>query len=222
MPDGPLWRVVEPRNSWGAPEAIASIEHAVEAVHLRFPNAPPLYVGQLSAEHGGFLRPHRSHQSGRDADLGYFYRDGAGWYSRATPQNLDREKTWALVEALAADPNVEAIFMDRSVQLMLREWALVHGEPRARLDDELFEGLHRGAPRLVRHEWGHLTHLHVRFRCADSVDGGARALPALVAAGRVSPWLLPAKLRNQPSKRSTAEVTARSSGAVPGSKRPTT
>jgi penicillin-insensitive murein endopeptidase len=176
MPEGPLWHVVEPEKSWGAPEAIASIEHAIEAVHREYPNTPPLYVGQLSAEHGGYLRPHRSHQSGRDADLGYFYRDGAGWYVRATQKTLDQGRTWALVEALAQDPDVEAIFMDRSVQLLLRQYALLRGVPKARLDDEIFEGVHRGAPRLVRHEWGHLTHLHVRFKCPQATENGAREL----------------------------------------------
>lgn len=181
VPESPLWRIVEPDRAWGAPEAIASLQAAIDRVHAAYPDSPQLYVGQLSARHGGYLRPHRSHQSGRDADVGYFYLGGPGWYARAGAKNLDRARTWALVKAFASDPNVEAIFMDRSVQRLLSEHAEAAGESRAWLT-ELFEGSHRGGDHLIRHEWGHLTHLHVRFRCPSAQSAGERARGALVAA----------------------------------------
>jgi murein endopeptidase len=184
LPDGKLWHVVEPDRAWGTPEAIASIATAVERVHAQFPDSPPLYVGHLSARHGGYLRPHRSHQSGRDVDLGYFYLGGPGWYARASARNLDLVRTWALVKAFASDPNVEAIFMDRSVQRLLSDHAEAQGE-RA---EWLFEGSHRGGgEHLVRHEWGHLTHLHVRFRCTEAMLAGERGEKGLVLARLIPP-----------------------------------
>ncbi|HEX7671655.1 MAG TPA: penicillin-insensitive murein endopeptidase [Polyangiaceae bacterium] len=183
LPDGTLWRVVEPDRAWGAPEALASIETAIERVHAEFPDSPPLYVGHLSARHGGYLRPHRSHQSGRDVDLGYFYLGGPGWYARASAKNLDVVRTWALVKAFASDPNVEAIFMDRSVQRLLSDHAEANGE-RA---EWLFEGSHRGGEHLVRHEWGHLTHLHVRFRCTEAMLAGERSEKELLLARLIPP-----------------------------------
>ncbi|HVU00117.1 MAG TPA: penicillin-insensitive murein endopeptidase [Polyangiaceae bacterium] len=222
MPEGPLWHVVEPARSYGAPEAIASIGRAIETVARELPGGPVLYVGQLSAEHGGYLRPHRSHQSGRDVDLGYYYQGGTGWYARANAKNLDRPRTWALVRALASDPNVEAIFIDRSVQLLLREYALSQGVDRTELDEKIFEGTKRGRPTLVRHEWGHLTHLHVRFRCPDAVETGRRAAPVLARLGKISPAFAPRVAKGQPRARSTAATSAGSSGVVLGSKRPTT
>ena len=184
VPESPLWHVVEPEHAWGAPEAIASISTAIERVSREYPDSPPLYVGHLSSRYGGYLRPHRSHQSGRDVDLGYYYLGGPGWYARATAKNLDRTRTWALVKALALDPNVEAIFMDRSVQQLLRAHAEAHGETRARLK-ELFEGSQRGGEHLIRHEWGHLTHLHVRFRCTGSQRAGERTEKELVASRQI-------------------------------------
>jgi penicillin-insensitive murein endopeptidase len=155
----------------------------VERVHAEYPDSPPLYVGHLSARHGGYLRPHRSHQSGRDVDLGYFYLGGPGWYARASAKNLDVVRTWALVKAFASDPNVEAIFMDRSVQRLLSDHAEANGE-RA---EWLFEGSHRGGEHLVRHEWGHLTHLHVRFRCTEAMLAGERGEKELVLARLIPP-----------------------------------
>jgi penicillin-insensitive murein endopeptidase len=184
MPEDPAWHIVDPANSYGTPEAIASITSAVNQVTLAYPESPPLYVGHLSAPTGGKLRPHKSHQSGRDVDLGYYYRGGGKWYARANARNLDVERTWALVKAFAEDPNVEAIFMDRSVQFLLRSHARKRGED-ARFVDSLFAKHRRDWTRLVHHEWGHLTHLHVRFKSTATSELGYRAHTPLLALGRI-------------------------------------
>jgi murein endopeptidase len=184
MPEGPAWHIVDPANSYGTPEAIASITSAVDHVTASHPETPPLYIGHLSAPGGGRLRPHKSHQSGRDVDLGYYYRGGAKWYARANAKNLDVERTWALVKAFAEDPNVEAIFMDRSVQVLLRNHAKKAGED-ARFIDSLFAKHRRDWTRLIHHEWGHLTHLHVRFKSTVASELGSREYGPLLALGRI-------------------------------------
>jgi len=172
MPESPHWKVVEPEHAWGADEAIRSIVSAVSSVNEEFPDTPALYIGHISSRGGGYLRPHRSHQSGRDADIGFYYSSGPGWYQRGTAKTLDRARTWALVKAFALDANVEGIFVDRSVQALLRDYAEKAGESDAFLDGIFESRLHKD--RLIRHEWGHLTHLHVRFRCPIAEDAGAR------------------------------------------------
>jgi penicillin-insensitive murein endopeptidase len=155
----PFWSVVRPERSWATAETAGSIARAVNVVQRRFPGTPTLYIGDISRKRGGYLRPHRSHQSGRDADIGYYYRDGAAWYRRATAENLDCERTWALIEALIEAGDVEYIFIDRSVQSLLHEYAEDNGEDPAWLSVVF------GNPRtaIVRHAGGHRTHLHVRF-----------------------------------------------------------
>jgi murein endopeptidase len=172
MPDGPHWHVVEPDHAWGTDESIRSIVRAVSAVNDEFPASPDLYIGHLSSRRGGYLRPHRSHQSGRDADIGFYYSGGPGWYLRGTAKTLDQARTWALIKAFALDPNVEGIFVDRSIQALLRQYAEKAGESKEFLDGIFESHLHKD--RLIRHEWGHLTHLHVRFRCPIAEDAGAR------------------------------------------------
>ena len=131
--------MIENEHAWGTAETIASIVKAIAHVQVEYPNSPELYVGNISAQAGGYLRPHRSHQSGRDADLGYYYLGGPGWYARANAKNLDRGRTWALVKAFVTDPNVEAVFIDRSVQNFLRQYAEESGE-NLRWLDAIFDG----------------------------------------------------------------------------------
>lgn len=174
MTDGPHWLVVNPQRAFGTDETVASIESAIESVNQRFPDSPKLYVGDISGPRGGYIRPHHSHQSGRDVDLGLYYTKGPAWFVRARADNLDRARSWALVDALIHDPNVEIIFVDRSIQRLLKEYAIGAGESRERLE-ALFEERTAFSDKLVRHEWGHLTHLHVRFKSAKAVEAGERA-----------------------------------------------
>ena len=183
MPDGPLWDVVDPKRAYGTEETVASLVKAIAHVNEEWPGTPKLYVGQISAERGGYLRPHRSHQSGRDVDLGYYYSSGPAWYVRATRDNLDLQRTWSLVKALSEDANVEAIFMDRSVQQILKEYAAKTGEDAATLA-KVFGGLHAEEP-LLHHEWGHLTHMHVRLSCPVARDAALRAYGTIAEARQV-------------------------------------
>ena len=148
-------------TSWGTSDTVRSLRAAAAEVHALYPRAPDMSVGDLSHERGGYLRPHHSHQLGVDADVGYFYEPGGKWYTRATPENLDRELTWALVKSLIAQGSVEYIFMDRSVQALLQRYALDHGEDPAWLATLFESPAHRDTP--IRHAYGHITHFHVRF-----------------------------------------------------------
>lgn len=168
--------VVTPLYNWGTARVIGSIERAARRVRCRFPSHDPLRVGSISRRRGGHLRPHRSHQSGLDADLGYFYTDGSTWYQRATEDNLDRAATLTLLDALYDGGDVEYLFIDRDVKALLREYAAEH---RPHLLEPLFDGKPPKPP-LIRHARGHDTHLHVRFLDEAAQDNGRRLIPALI------------------------------------------
>jgi penicillin-insensitive murein endopeptidase len=175
----PRLTVVDAAASWGTEETVAYLERAVAKVYERYPSTPPLQVGHLSSRRGGPLSPHRSHQSGRDVDLGYYYRDDKGlWYRRATAANLDVERTWELVRALVTETDAEYIFINTSVQKLLREHALRIGEDATWVDG-LFQVGSRSANAIVRHVHGHDTHMHVRFYNPIAADLGRRTLPYL-------------------------------------------
>lgn len=131
MPRGSGWTVMDPAHAWGTRETVDYLVKAITLVRTRFPDSHDVYVGHISARRGGALRPHVSHQAGRDVDLSYFYNDdSARWYRRATEANLDRARTWAFVRALVTDTDVELILIDRALQGLLSEHALSVGEDR--------------------------------------------------------------------------------------------
>jgi penicillin-insensitive murein endopeptidase len=222
MPEGPLWHLEEPENSWGTRETIESIQRAIARVEADHPGSPPLHIGHISRRTGGWLRPHRSHQSGRDVDLGYYYLEGPRWYAPATAENLDRARTWSLLMGLLTQGNVEYVFITRDVQSLLLEYARSQGVDEAWLS-ELFEAAAApdgaaptaGAPRsptprtsaprspaprikpsaraalppgpepVVRHRWGHHTHLHVRFYSDRACTTGQRTFHLLRKQGKL-------------------------------------
>jgi penicillin-insensitive murein endopeptidase len=181
LPESPLWRLADPAHAWGTRESIDFVAHAIKRVNEYFPNSPVLYVGDFSGPRGGKLRPHKSHQSGRDVDLGYYYTTGEAWYKRATSKNLDRARTWALLKTLLTEARVEYVFMDRSLQPLLKEYALAQGEDPEWLA-RVFEGPSNRDP-IVRHRLGHATHLHVRFENPTAEFTARRSYSLLQKAG---------------------------------------
>ncbi len=179
MPDGERWKLTDPGNAYGTQETIDSIVRAVDKVHAAFPEGTPkVIIGHISAKGGGRLKPHKSHQAGRDVDLSYFYKDQKGWYTVANEQNLDRARSWAFIRAFVEDPNVEMILVDTSIQRLLREHALAQGEDPDFVD-RVFQVSQKSKRPIVRHVRGHATHIHVRFFSPNAQATGQLAAPFL-------------------------------------------
>ncbi len=115
--ESPLYRLVDPNHAWGTEETVNYLCHALSVVARQHPGTPTVDIGHLSARFGGPLRPHRSHQSGRDVDLGLYYRNvGTRWYTHATRDTLDVPRTWTLIRTLVTDTDIEMILLDQSLQ----------------------------------------------------------------------------------------------------------
>jgi murein endopeptidase len=185
MPEDDRWTLVDPPHAWGTAETINNLVTTIDAVTDQFPGSPRLFIGDISRREGGYLSPHLSHQSGRDVDIGYFYQTNAAWYVRATPQNLDRPRTWALIRTFIARTDVHYIFIDRRVQHLLREYAEKIGEDSAWLES-IFHGTATEPP-IILHEPGHDTHFHVRFYNPVAEDTGRRAYGALLQQHKLAP-----------------------------------
>jgi penicillin-insensitive murein endopeptidase len=186
MPDGTAWELVDPDHAWGTRETVDWLAHCLGKVGEQFPGAPMMYIGHISARRGGHLSPHISHQSGRDVDVSYYYLPGESkWYAVARAANLDRDRTWAFVKTLVTDTDVELILMDRSVQRLVREFALARGEDKEWVD-QLFDGSDT-LPPLIRHAKGHATHLHVRFYNPLAQETGRRAYDVLLRRHVIEP-----------------------------------
>lgn len=169
----------------------ARLVNALEAVSAKMvkddPSTPPLVIGDLSAKAGGKIEGHQSHRTGRDVDLLFYYvtprgaRVTAPGFIRVEADGLalvpdtgellrlDVELEWRLVRALLTSPDVgvQFLFVSRTVEALLVDYALSRGEP---LDLVL-------RAQSVMLEPGdsmpHDDHFHLRIACtAEEALGG--------------------------------------------------
>ncbi|HYO55285.1 penicillin-insensitive murein endopeptidase [Archangium sp.] len=172
---GEDWLVVSPELAWGTQETVEYLTRAIREVRAQYPKAPPLRVNQLSSREGGHLRPHKSHQNGRDVDLGFYYPTAEPVRARERERYIDLELNWALIKALAMHTDVQMILVDKRVQKVLYDHALRKGENKEWLDS-LFNA---GARSLVKHAKRHRDHFHVRFFNPRAQELGRRIAPLL-------------------------------------------
>ena len=165
-------------SRYGTGELLRMIERAAHEVAFRYPRAR-LTVGDLSRPGGGRFPPHKSHQNGRDVDLGFYMlnrrsipvnahvfvrlNDRAMGIHLGELYEFDAARNWALIESLLSHPttDVQHIFVANAIKRRLIQQALKEGANA--------EVLMR-AKRVItqpRHGSPHRTHYHVRIYCAD-------------------------------------------------------
>jgi penicillin-insensitive murein endopeptidase len=185
MPAGDQWIIGLPNEAYGTDETIRDLVHCIKRVNEQFPNTPRIVVGTISARGGGPLPPHKSHRTGRDADVALYYKDGKWRYNEpAGAHNLDRARTWAFLRAVITETDVEFVLVDRAVQALLEEHALAIGEDAAWVS-ELFHGKGPYVPPIVKHVPGHTAHMHVRFVSPVARERGRLAYDRLVEQGHI-------------------------------------
>jgi LysM repeat protein/murein endopeptidase len=175
FPQGDGWTVVSPEATYGTQETVDFIVAAIRQVKAWHPDAPPLRVNQISAREGGYLRPHKTHQNGRDVDLGFYYPGGQTIRVRERERVIDVEKNWALVKALVMHGDVQFILVDQRIQKVLYEHAKRAGEDPAWLDSVF----HSGRASILQHARRHRDHFHVRFFNGRAQELGRRVAPLL-------------------------------------------
>ena len=170
MECSPGLRVRNQARSYGTHRTINLLKAAAADVQARWPDAPELVVGSLSSRNGGPMRPHRSHQNGRDADLSYYHRGNVELpdFRDMTPEMFDAVKNWHFFKTLIETGEVQFIFVDYQLQKVLYEYARSIGYSEEDLSDILqYPRGSRAAVGVIRHSRGHQNHFHIRFKCGD-------------------------------------------------------
>jgi LysM repeat protein len=175
FPQDTGWTIVSPEGTYGTQETVDFVSSAIRQVRLWYPDAPPLRVNQISAREGGYLRPHKTHQNGRDVDLGFYYPGGPTVRVREREKVIDVALNWALVKALVIHGDVQFILVDLRVQKVLFDYAKKAGEDPVWLDS-LF---HAGSQSILQHARRHRDHFHVRYFNARAQELGVRVAPLL-------------------------------------------
>lgn len=161
---------------YGTRELVDGIDRAARDVHKRYPDAV-LGVGQLSKKGGGNIERHHSHESGRDADLGFYMVDALGrpvaresflairenGVAASDPSvRFDDGRNWTLVASLVTDARarVTHVFIANHLRTRLLAYgAKIGAAPavRQRVADLLMQ---------PKHALPHDDHFHVRVGCA--------------------------------------------------------
>jgi hypothetical protein len=175
LPHGDGYVVRRPDLAYGVPYVVDHLRHCIAEVRALYPGVHTLAIGDLSAEHGGKLAAHKSHQSGLDVDVGFYFTkipDGYPDHFAPAGDAIDLQATWALLTAFARttdlDDGVAIMFLDYAVQKRLYQWARKRGTPDADLE-HLFQYPHGKDAQtgLIRHWPNHADHVHVRFKSSS-------------------------------------------------------
>jgi penicillin-insensitive murein endopeptidase len=157
------------------------IDRGARAVRQKFPGTV-MSVGHLSREGGGDVEGHRSHESGRDADIGFFVRSSGGkqllaphfvaFKADGTAPSwpgayFDDAKNWTLVSSMIEDPeaHVTHLFVATPIRARLLAYAERAGAP---------QGARMRAAELMQQPHGvlpHDDHFHVRIGCPAHQSG---------------------------------------------------
>lgn len=162
-------------SRWGLESLVSMIDRVGKSIHKQFPDSQ-VSVGHLSRPGGGEIDRHASHESGRDADVGFYVRNqqgktiyadhfvpfkGDGTATSWPGAQFDDAKNWALVTAFVNDTaaRVTHIFVASPIRARLLAYAEKIGAPAA---------TRTRAAELMAQPRGslpHDDHFHVRVAC---------------------------------------------------------
>ncbi|WP_437733125.1 penicillin-insensitive murein endopeptidase [Sorangium sp. So ce1335] len=168
-------------RAWGLPVLVKALRRAAFQVAKKHGDSA-LLVGDLSARTGGALDGHNSHQTGRDADVGFYVVNSKGKTLRTERfvafddkgdaiglpgARFDDKRNWALVEALLQDrqAGVKYLFVTDALRARLLAYAAkkrVPAELRARAAAAMMS---------PRDADLHNDHFHIRIACPASMRG---------------------------------------------------
>lgn len=171
VPPGDNYVILFPHRAFGTYYAVSEIVRAMDAYAVRFPEANPLIVGDLGFRTGRRIRPHKSHQSGRDVDITFPRLDTPPNFRRFHPiraRDLDVSKSLWLIKTFIDGGQVEYIFADRYFQRLLVQEAKRQGAPKEWIARTFQYPQYSGTHAIVRHARGHRKHFHIRFKCQET------------------------------------------------------
>lgn len=211
---------------WGLPALIHMMERAAKKVAKKSPGSV-LGVGDISHKNGGDIFLHRSHESGRDADIAFYVVDQRGKNllpdtfvtfqgsieSSSMPgARFDVPRNWALVQAMLEDPiaRVSHIFVADPLRRML----LAHAKTRV-----LPAIYNRAAAVMMQpsNALPHDNHFHVRISCPASMRKSCVEYPIGVKfakAGKGKPGLVTPHAKPGHARAAAQATAARRSKSV--------
>jgi penicillin-insensitive murein DD-endopeptidase len=171
-------------HAFGHPALILMLQRTARQMNAAVPGSTML-VGDLSKEQGGALYGHFSHQSGRDADVGFYARDAKGNVKQlkdfvrfdangkakdGSGLVFDDYRNWLLVQSWVKDERagLSHIFVSYGLRARLLRFA--------KRTPEFAQYLPQAIKLLKQpeHASPHDDHFHVRISCPKELLGHCR------------------------------------------------
>ncbi|MBL8786070.1 MAG: penicillin-insensitive murein endopeptidase [Deltaproteobacteria bacterium] len=170
--EGVGYRLRFPKNAFGVEGVLKTLRACPRKVRDAFPGTHDVLIGDVSRPGGGRFPPHESHQSGRDADVGYYLASNVQNVTmhRVKADDVDFAKTWALLKCFLTTDQVVRVYMDRNIQVAMVDFLRTKKIVNEGQIQRLF-AVEGGEGALVVHAKEHDTHLHVRFACDAGQTG---------------------------------------------------
>jgi murein endopeptidase len=162
-----LYTIRKPDECFGSSHTLHNVQLAIANFRQATGYSGEVVIGAISKQGGGRLRPHSSHQSGRDVDIRLPLKNASG--SADNVDDVDWDATWALLQAIVATGEVQYIFLSTSRQKYLYKAAKRAGASKDMLERMIQYPRKSGSnDGIIRDESGHTAHFHVRFTCAPN------------------------------------------------------
>lgn len=165
------WSVNASRSTiWGTPETIRAIKRCGRYYRSFFPigKSASIPVGSISKRDGGPIGKHKSHQSGRDVDIGFIRKKPPppGIFVNTSAKQLDLYKQWVVTKCFLDNPETKMIIIERSLVRALRRYIKrIYKTRPAKLKKYLAFFPRKKGRAVILPDNDHKSHMHVRFHC---------------------------------------------------------
>ncbi len=174
----PYYRILrDPEKHYGTSELINTIEKIGCVITHEYGNTGKVAVGHMSQEGGGKLSVgsghfHASHQSGRDADIGFYFRNKQGVLTtemttmadaptQTVDSRFDAKANWLFIREFIKQDSAEAVFIYQPLEDAIINYAVQTNEDPA-LIKKAKDMMQGGFTALgIQHN----NHFHIRIKC---------------------------------------------------------
>ena len=153
---------------WGTPELIKLIKQCGLYYRRYFSRKySPIPIGDLSSRKGGPLKSHKSHQSGRDVDVGFMRKKplSKGYFKNTSPRQMNMYAQWVVLKCYLDSPKTQMVFIERSLVRALKKYVKRIYKKRKKKLKKYLSFFPGGKNKRIYPDKVHKSHMHVRIHC---------------------------------------------------------
>ena len=153
---------------WGTPELVQLVKQCGAYYRRYFSRKyAPIPIGDLSSRKGGRLKSHKSHQSGRDVDVGFMRKKplSKGYFKNTSPRQMNMYAQWVVLKCFLDSPQTQMIFIERSLVRALKKYVKRIYKKRKKKLTKYLSFFPGGKNKAIYPDKVHKSHMHVRIAC---------------------------------------------------------